>query len=87
MNCDDRKDPVDRMIRDMTAEETVAWMVKYHGLSEGSAETVAMNLREQYKWHRLQGRLDHSGAALVIAELLQMRRSTLSLEKPKKAEA
>lgn len=80
LSCDERVDPVSRMVRDLTAQEFVDWLIEYHGLPAASASTVEMNLREQYKWHRLQGRLDRSGAALVVAELLQMRRSPLALE-------
>lgn len=86
-SCDEREDPVERMVRDLTAEEFVAWLVKYHNLPESAGDTVVRNLREQYRWHRLQGRLDKSGAALVIAELLNMRRSPLMLETPKLDEA
>lgn len=77
------KDPVQRLVQTMTAEETVAWMVEYHGLNATSAETVARNLREQFKWHRLQGRLDTNSTAGLIAQLLVMRASVKTLEKPK----
>ena len=81
--CDENPDPVSRLVRDLTAEEMVAWLVEYKGLPESSAENVTMNLREQYRWHRLQGRLDRSLMAAAIAELLLMRRSPKALETPK----
>lgn len=70
------------MVRDTTPEEFVEWLVEYHGLPKGSARTVEMNLREQFKWHRLQGRLDRNTTAGLVAELLLMRRSPMTLEKP-----
>lgn len=79
-----RKDPVGRMVCDLTATELVDWMVRYHNLPEESAKTVEMNLREQYKWHRLQGRLDRGWRVFAaIAEVLGMRQSPLILERPK----
>lgn len=84
ISCNERNDPVERMVRDMTAKEFVEWLVEHHNLPKGSAETVEMNLREQYKWHRLQGRLDRGGTAMVIAEMLQMRQSPKTLERPPK---
>lgn len=83
-SCNERKDPVERMVHDLTAAEMVEWLIEYHGLDKGSAETVEINLREQLKWHRLQGRLDRGGFALIAAELLRMRRSPMTLERPSK---
>ena len=83
-SVDERTDPVSRMVRNMTAQETVDWLVKYHGLPESSAATVEANLREQYKWHRLQGRLDTRPTAAVVAQLLCLRQSVKALEKPEK---
>jgi len=82
MTCDQRSDPVARMVRDLTADEFVAWLVEYHGLPQSSASTVEMNLREQYKWHRLQGRLDQNTTAGLVAQLFLIRRSPLTLAKP-----
>jgi hypothetical protein len=82
LSCDKTYDPVDKLVRNLTPEETGAWLVKYHNLPEGSAETVIMNLREQYRWHRLQGRLDKCEPAALFAELLVMRQSPLALKRP-----
>lgn len=57
LSCDKKLDPIERKIRNLTAKEFVDWMIKYHGLPKGSAETVRMNLDEQYKFHNLNGRL------------------------------
>lgn len=82
-----RKDPVGRMVCDLTAKELVDWMVKYHKLPVDSASTVEMNLREQYKWHRLQGRLDRGFKVLfAIAGLLRIRQNAMVLECPTKIE-
>lgn len=81
-DCNTRPDPVARMVRDLSPEEIVAWMVEYHGLPESSTQTVIINLREQYKWHRLQGRLDNNTTAGLVAELLLMRRSPMLLKTP-----
>lgn len=69
-----RKDPVDRLVADLRAEEFVAWMVEYHGLPTSSAGTVTTNLREQLHWHRLRGRIDRWPAWAALAELLLRRR-------------
>ena len=85
--CNERKDPVERMVHDLSAEQMVEWLIEYHGLDKFSAETVEMNLREQFRWHRLQGRLDRDDLAATMAELLNMRQSPLLLESPhRKAE-
>ncbi len=81
LDCDKRDDPVTRVVRDLSAEEMVEWLVDYHGLPKESADTVLLNLREQYRWHRLQGRLDRNTTAGLVAELLLMRRSPMVLEK------
>lgn len=82
MKCNERKDPVDQMVRDMTAKEVVDWLVEYHRLPKSSASTVESNLREQFKWHRLQGRLDRGGFALIVACMLNMRSSVMKLVRP-----
>jgi hypothetical protein len=84
--CNERRDPVARMVSDLSAQEVVEWLIEYHGLNEESAKTVEMNLREQFKWHRLQGRLDRGGFAVIVAELLRLRRSPMTLEKPSREE-
>lgn len=80
-----RKDPVGRMVCDLTPKEFVDWMVKYHGLPADTGETVESNLREQYKWHRLQGRLDRGWRVFsALAELIGLRQSATVLERPSK---
>lgn len=61
LSCDKKVDPTERKIRNLTAKEFTDWLIKYHGLPKGAADTVRMNLEEQYKYHNLNGRL-HSGA-------------------------
>jgi hypothetical protein len=78
---DKRRDPVSRMVRSLTAEEIVDWLVEYHGLPPNSASTVKTNLREQLKWQRLQGRLDRLPVVAVIAKLLRLRSSVKRLER------
>jgi hypothetical protein len=63
-------DPVSKLVRAMSAKEIVDWLVKHHGLNERSKETVEMNLREQMRWHRLQGRLDGGGWLNFFATLM-----------------
>lgn len=75
-------DPVQKMVNVSTAKRMVDWMVEHHGLSEKSRETVEMNLREQMKWHRLQGRLDGGGWLNFFATLMGLKQSPLVLEKP-----
>jgi hypothetical protein len=66
-----RADPVDRMVADSTPSEFVAWMVKYHGLPDKpwTRETVESNLAEQFRWHRLRGRLDRHPWLAALVEL------------------
>ena len=80
LSADKRKDPVARLVRDLTAEEMVGWLVKYHGLPEGESSIVMSNLKEQYKWHRLQGRLDRSRPLRTLAWLLHAWRRPKTLE-------
>ncbi|MBN3822299.1 hypothetical protein G3O00_01530 [Burkholderia sp. Ac-20384] len=75
-------DPVQGMVRALSAKEMVDWMVKHHGLPEGARQTVEMNLREQFKWHRLQGRLDRGGWLNFFATLFGLKQSPLALNKP-----
>lgn len=82
MKWSERKDPVARMVCDSTAEEFVEWMVKYKKLDPAQAENVESNLREAFKWHRLQGRIDRSPLLQTIAVLLGLRQSVSALEKP-----
>ena len=84
LSCDQRPDPVDRMIRDLTPAETVAWLVRYKGLSEDVADNVESNLRESFKWQRLQGRLDQTPWLAVLASLWGLRSEVSRLETPKK---
>lgn len=71
---DTTKDPVDKMIRDCSAEEFIQWLIDYHELPNNSLkECIISNLKDQFKWHRLQGRLDTRPTAAVIAEIFLMR--------------
>jgi hypothetical protein len=84
-NYEHRIDPVDGMVRDCTPKEFVEWLVKYKGLKECDAENVEINLREQFKWHRLQGRLDRRPSLILIAELWNLRGSVTKLDMPEKS--
>jgi hypothetical protein len=77
---------VDAMVLNLTPAECVEWLVEYKGLPNDpqTIENVEMNLREQFKWHRLQGRLDQGGFFYFLACLLGLYRSVRSLEKPVK---
>lgn len=86
LSCDKKRDPVNRMIRNLTAAEFVAWLVEYHGLPHHAAETVEMNLREQLKWQRLQGRLDRRPAISVIAQIFRLRSSVNRLDRQRNAD-
>lgn len=77
-------DPVEQLIPQITSWSFVAWLVWYKGLDEDVAENVESNLREQFRWARLQGRLDRPSFAAIVAELLRLRRSTESLGAPPK---
>jgi hypothetical protein len=66
--CNKRTDKVDRLVSDMTAAETVAWLVQYHDLPPAAIETVTRNLETQYNWHELSGRL-HVGEVNERARL------------------
>lgn len=79
---EERIDPVDSMVRDCTAKEFVGWLVQYKKLSPDQAENVEMNLREQFKWHRLQGRLDRRPWFIMLAELWGLRGKVSKLMRP-----
>lgn len=81
LSCDKRKDPVSRLVRDLTPSEVVSWMVQFHGLPVESAETVETNLRSQFKYHRLQGRLDRNSGLAILAELWKCRQTAKILER------
>ncbi|HDR9065494.1 TPA: hypothetical protein ACU967_002251 [Burkholderia contaminans] len=82
LECSASPDPVNRLVRALTAKEITVWLVEHHGLKPGARETVESNLREQFRWHRLQGRLDRGGWLSFIATLFGLRQSPLVLEKP-----
>lgn len=84
--CNTSGDPVRRMVRDLSPEAVTEWLIECHGLSDGSRWTVASNLREQFKWHRLQGRLDGSPFLALLAQTWVVRRSAKALETPARAE-
>jgi hypothetical protein len=69
-------------VRDLTAEEFADWLIQSHGANEGSRSTIEIALRSQFKWHRLQGRLDQRSTAAVIAEIFHIRQSSMALETP-----
>ena len=71
LECDQQHDPVDRLVRNTTAEEITDWLIKYHGLSEHSRDVVTSNLRQQFLWHRLRGRLDRHPFFALVLELLK----------------
>lgn len=81
LSCDKRKDPVSRLVRDLTPHEVVQWLIDCHGLPFRAAKTVEMNLREQFKYHRLQGRLDHRGNLALLADIFRMRQSAKVMER------
>lgn len=74
--CNTSADPV----RDLSAEAFTAWLIECHGLPESAQLTVVGNLREQFKWHRLQGRLDRHPVLSLLAELLALRWPVKTLE-------
>jgi hypothetical protein len=80
--CSSRPDPVDRMVRDCTAAEFTDWLVWAKSMPEECRENTESNLREQFKWHRLQGRLDHQSFLSLLAHLWGLR-TKKSLERPK----
>jgi hypothetical protein len=67
--CNKRTDPVDRLVKDISAEEIVDWMIEYHGLSKDSRRTVVSNLRDNLHFHRLRGRLDRTPWLANLVEL------------------
>lgn len=75
-------DPVQNMTSAMSPKSTVNWLIEYHGLPEKSRKTVESNLREQYRWHRLQGRLDRGGWLNFFATLMGLKQSPLELKTP-----
>lgn len=75
-------DPVDAKVAAMTAEEVVEWLTKYHGLAPDSAGTVVMNLREQFRFHRLQGRVDQRPALAVLMDIFKLRQDVQQLRTP-----
>lgn len=79
-----RDDPVDRMIADCTATEFVDWLIWRGSAEESDKNTLISNLNEQFKWHRLQGRLDRRPGLAVLAELWGLRaKNSLNWRWPK----
>jgi hypothetical protein len=72
-------DCIDDMVRALSAERMVDWLIQSHGLKPTSRDTVLINLREQFRWHRLQGRLDHAPSIAVLAEVWGLRQSTKAI--------
>ncbi len=79
--CQKRKDPVARLVMDMTPHEVVEWLIEYHDLPQVAAETVERTMREQFKFHRLQGRLDQRGNLAILADMIGLRQSVKILER------
>jgi len=73
LSCELKSDSVLRQIRDLTAEEMVDWLIEFKGLEKSGRDNVISNLNEQFKWHRLNGRLDRSNFWTVIALLLKVK--------------
>lgn len=69
VECNKRPDPVDRLVKDLKAEEMVDWLIEYHGLRPESRRTVELNLRESLHFHRLRGRLDRTPWLANLIEL------------------
>lgn len=69
-NIDDRKDPVDKQVRDLSPEEIAEWLIKYHHLPEESRSVVVSNLRTQFYWHEIRGRLWRGTLASVLSAVL-----------------
>lgn len=65
-----RADKVDSKVVDLTPEEFVDWLIEYKGLPEGSKENVICNLREQFHWHELRGRLWRGTIASVLSVVI-----------------
>jgi hypothetical protein len=75
-------DPVQDITQALSSKAMVDWLVEHHGLKESSRVTVEMNLRGQFRWHRLQGRLDRGGWLNFFATLMGLKQSPLELAKP-----
>ena len=73
-------DPVQDLVRALPAEVFVDWLIEYHGLPETARSVVESNLRTNFRWHRLQGRLDNRPAIATLAEVWQLRQHVRSLE-------
>lgn len=83
LDCDTEVDPVQRMVRCLSAKEITEWLIKYKDLPESQAENVESNIREQLKWQRLQGRLDRYPFLILLAKLWRLRYDVKNLERPK----
>ena len=77
------------MVCSMTSQETLDWLrfrgtitAEEHAVDGNGFNTLEANLREQYKWHRLQGRLDRFPFLAALAELWKLRQSVKVLEAP-----
>jgi hypothetical protein len=75
-------DPVQRMVSAGTPEFFVTWLIEHHGAKESSRKTIESNLREQFRWHRLQGRLDRGGWLNFFATLMGLKQSPIELKTP-----
>ena len=65
----DWSDPVSALVLNISAREFTQWLVEHHGLKSEHAGIVETNLHLQFKWHRLQGRLDRRAWLRDLARL------------------
>lgn len=75
-------DPVQNMVPAFSAHGMTDWLVNHHHLPEGSRKTVESNLQEQFRWHRMQGRLDRGGWLNFFATLMGLKQSPHDLKTP-----
>lgn len=68
-------DPVQRMVRVSSPEKFANWLIESHGAAESSRRILEMNISEQMRWHRLQGRIDRQPLLVGLAELWKLRQS------------
>jgi hypothetical protein len=75
-------DPVQNMVAAFTARGFADWLIEHHNAKESSRKTIEDNLREQFRWHRLQGRLDRGGWLNFFATLVGLKQSPIELKTP-----
>lgn len=72
-------DPVQRMVRVSSPEKFATWLIESHGAAESSRRILEMNIAEQMRWHRLQGRIDRQPLLVGLAELWRLRQPAETL--------